>query len=90
MKNTGGPHQMRPTQPDTRDSQPVDNFVWGFWVSDLGTVHLARAGCARRFVGQTGTRVHGTIPDGARCALCLPKPAPPGARGRRRTGWPPR
>jgi hypothetical protein len=30
MKNSRGPHQIRPTQPPTRDPQPVDNSARTF------------------------------------------------------------
>lgn len=83
MKNSGGPHQMRPTQPDTRDPLPVDNLRGRYVVSTRsGYVHKARC---QRLPDDVSARVM-DLPSGPRCRHCFPDRDV--VIGRSMTGWP--
>lgn len=82
MKNRGGPHQMRPTQPDTRDPEPVDNPRGRYVVGRRGTVHKA---LCQRLPADHGPRVM-DLPAGPRCRHCFPDREV--VVGRTMTGWP--
>lgn len=91
MKNSGGPHQMRPTQPPTRDPRPVDNSP-RYWAGRTGIVHrtVRWSPCSSGlFAGRWRDGWASTSPDlpaGDRCPKCFPTTEVP--HGRNRTGWP--